>query len=78
MLSPIGIRVKDPDDQDDPLDARFKNKVGPPSWVKSIARFSWQRKISPFTYGRYLGQYISLKAIKGYVNRRLKIANEES
>jgi pimeloyl-ACP methyl ester carboxylesterase len=73
MLSPIGIRVKDPEDNEDPFEGG-----GPPTWIKKIANYSWKKKISPFSYGRFLGKFISLKAIKRYVINRLKLDNEES
>jgi hypothetical protein len=34
MLSPIGIRVKDPEDNEDLFEG-----VGPPSWIRKIANY---------------------------------------
>ena len=36
----------------------------------------WERNYSPFSILRYTGYYTSSRLIKSYVNRRMKIENE--
>ena len=44
-------------------------------FVKKVAKL-WERNYSPFSILRYTGYYPSSRLLKSYVNRRMKIENE--
>jgi len=70
LISPIGVKVKAPDEPDlDPL-KRFEGRKGPPRWARGIAKSAWKKKVSPFSFGRKLGKKIPLTMIGRYVAKR--------
>jgi cardiolipin-specific phospholipase len=75
LLSPIGIKVKDPNEPDlDPM-KRFEGRKGPPRWVLSFVKRRWDRRESPFTYARKVYKKLSWKFISRYVQKRQKTEN---
>lgn len=62
MLSPIGCQYDEafsnlPDKERQEIMAeRFKNRKGPPAWVKAIALWGWNKKVSPFSIARFIGR----------------------
>mmetsp|Transcript_5592 Transcript_5592/g.9612 ORF Transcript_5592/g.9612 Transcript_5592/m.9612 type:complete len:227 (+) Transcript_5592:76-756(+) len=77
MLSPIGIRVKEPQEEDlDPME-RFKGRKGPPSWVKRIVKSQWKNRASPFDLARKFNKRLSMKFIQRYIEKRQKTDNTE-
>jgi hypothetical protein len=77
LLSPIGIRVKTPEEQDlDPM-KRFEGRKGPPRWLLSFAERQWKQRESPFKLGRKVYKKFAWKFISRYVKKRQKTENEE-
>ena len=85
MISPIGVRY-DPEweklsnkEKTEKINERFKNNKGrgPPAWARALATWGWNKKISPFSFARFVGRRQTLKAIERYVERRQKVDNGE-
>mgnify|MGYP001037924200 CR=1 FL=1 len=76
LLSPIGIRVKEPGEPDfgrvitKLKEARSQGIKPPPIWAKLMLKFAWARKITPFQVARLFGQKWTRKQIEAYLERR--------
>lgn len=83
MLSPIGVRY-DPaleglsDKEKVKLfNKRFEGRKGPPAWARALATSFWNKRMSPFSFARFVGRKRSLKFIEGYVKNRQKVEGDD-
>lgn len=78
LLSPIGFKFA-PGPGEPTVEEKMKDYKGkkPPRFVRALAKYSWNKKISPFATARVLGKKISKKFVKGFVERRQKVDNDE-
>ena len=85
LLSPIGTKVPRPDQLEPGYDPnkewaeRIKQQQqanpsqgrrGPPAFLRPLMKYTWERKISPFSVARMCTKGMVLKGIGNYVERR--------
>lgn len=82
LMSPIGVlydEVRENMTEEEKMkdwERRWKGRKGPPAWARSIAKWGWGKKISPFSLARFVGRRQTLKFIGRYVERRQKVESE--
>jgi len=82
MLSPIGVKydlefeTMTEAEKKNAWTKRFEGRKGPPGWARMLASWGWGKKISPFSFARFVGRKQTLKFSGWYGEKRQKVDNE--